>query len=509
MLQKKQDMTMPTIEELNLKISDDIGGHLFNEHKIALDLLSGRKGRMNESEIKYYLYNLQDISNFIPASQEFMSNVKRVFKEQQANFTIQNYLTWHYIDSILLTYFNDTERFNKFKECASTDLDMIFVNALEKMLQCVSEYSVDEIRYMYFVDTIPKLLPFFHFYKTSKLDTEKYLDTIVETRTGANKVPIEALQASLFVFRRNVLMRMHVENVLRKRKSAFGASSNELNNPDILYRGYNGLIKPLEQGPISIKNIRNISDISSYFENRRNAYNLLYPSDTIKAAYINNTIVGVMGTRNNIITTIHVDGDYRYKGIAKALLNSFLDNKEFLTALPVGDSMSFIKKVGKYSKKLNKAVITKETLNEHITKTMDISTLHIIDSDEPALNVAGEQFKKYIIDNFNTSELSVKQAFLGDTNVGYIIYDKNNRIIVAMEVKPEFRGQGIGTKLLDKIVDYNIWTTDIAGSGVVFWLGKGVTSGYKVYLCSSDKRLKKFAKENHIDTKAVPKMHLD
>ena len=88
----------------------------------------------------------------------------------------------------------------------------------------------------------------------------------METRTGANKVPIEALQASLFVFRRNVLMRMHVENVLRKRKSAFGASSNELNNPDILYRGYNGLIKPLEQGPISIKNIRNISDISSYFE---------------------------------------------------------------------------------------------------------------------------------------------------------------------------------------------------------------------------------------------------
>lgn len=507
-------MDIVKIEQLNIIPQDDIGRHLYQEHKKALEILSGEKNALkdlSEDDLEYLLRQFQVTADFIPASEGFMKNVKRRFPDKQANFTIQNFLTWHFIDAVLLTYFKDIERFNKFKECAVTDIDMIFVNALEKMLSCISEYSMDEIRYMYFIDTVPKLLPYYHFYKTKKEDTEKILDKITGSRNGANEVPIEALYASQLVFHYNVLMKMHIQNVLQKRKSKYGASPYKMNEDyygNIVYNGFRGLYKPLEKGSIEVKKIDDIDDISYYFENRRNAYNTLSISDELRGAYINNKLVGVIGIKEVGITNIHVDGDYRLKGVATALIESVLNDMPFIGIVPFGDALGFVKRVSKYSKKLNKGIITLETLNGKLFKKRDISNLKIVDGSELPMEIVSDQFKRYLDENYRDKTLSVKNAIIDNLVVGYIIYDKKERNIAVLEVDADYRQCGIGTKLLESVVDYNIWCTDIAKTGILFWFGKGVVDGYKVYLCNSEKRLKKFAKEKGIDTKAIPKMHL-
>lgn len=511
--------SVPTIEKLNIVPQDDIGTFLYEDHKKALEILSNKKNtlqKINDEELNYILKQFQSTAEFIPASQDFMKNVKKTFKEKQVNFTIQNYLTWHFIDSVLLSYFtNNEERFNKFKECAVTELDMIFVDALDKMLKCVSDYSMDEIRYMYFVDTVPKLLPYYHYYVTKKEDNEKMLDKIVKSRNGANNVPIEALYAYQLVFQRNFLMRMHIQNVIASRKSQYGASPYKLNEEyygNIVYKGYKGLYKPLEKGDIVIKKIKNIKDIDYYFKNRHNAFSILSSSDDLRGAYINNTLVGVMGILNGNVNNIHVDGDYRLKGVAKSLIKDFLKDISHLCIIPIGDSLSFVKKISKYVKKNNMGIITLETLTKEELNKDDIKhNTTIINSNESPLSIVGEQFKDYINKyqlEHPDSNLNVKVAVLNNIVIGHIIFDKKERKIVVLEVDSKYKNSGIGNKLLNSVVDYNIWNAEIGKTGILFWFGKGLINGYTVYLCNSEKRLNKFSKENKIKQQIIPTMHI-
>ena len=281
--------SVPTIDKLNIVPQDDIGAIIYEDHKLALEILSGNEKvaqKIDDEELEFVFKQFQSTAEFIPASQQFMKNVKKTFKDKQINFTIQNYLTWHFIDAVLLSYFNsDEERFKKFKECAVTELDMIFVEALSKMLKCTSDYTIDEIRYMYFVDTVPKLLPYYHYYVTTKEENERMLDKIVESRNGANNTPIEALYAYQLVFQNNFLMRMHIQNVIASKKAQYGASAYKLNEEqcgNILYRGYKGLFKSLKKGDIVVEKIHDINDVKDYFTNRHNAYSLLSSSDELR-----------------------------------------------------------------------------------------------------------------------------------------------------------------------------------------------------------------------------------
>lgn len=67
---------------------------------------------------------------------------------------------------------------------------------------------------------------------------------------------------------------------------------------------------------------------------------------------------------------------------------------------------------------------------------------------------------------------------------------------------------GVGSKLLESVIDYNIWKADIAQSGVLFWFGKGISHEGSVYLCTSKKRLNKFAKSENIKNEVIPRMYL-
>ena len=104
--------------------------------------------------------------------------------------------------------------------------------------------------------------------------------------------------------------------------------------------------------------------------------------------------------------------------------------------------------------------------------------------------------------------LSVKEAKIEDERIGYIIFDKNEKKIAVIEVYDKYSNMGIGKMILNSVLDYNVWSADIAKTGVLFWAGKGVISGSIVYLSKSDSKLEQFTKKNKIITSA-PQFHID
>ena len=233
----------------------------------------------------------------------------------------------------------------------------------------------------------------------------------------------------------------------------------------------------------------------------------------MSGAYIEDTLVGVMGIINGNVNNIHVDGDYRLRGVAKALIKDFLKDMSHLCIIPVGDSLNFVKKVSKYVKKHNMGVITLETLEKNDfnnSNTKDSTT--ITNSDENPLDICGKQFKDYVKkyqSEHTENPLSVKVAVLKGNVIGHIIFDKKEKKILVLEVDSEYKNCGIGNKLLNSVVDYNVWSTEIGETGVLFWFGKGTINGYTVYLSSSEKRLNKFCKENKIKQQIAPTMHIE
>lgn len=484
-------------------------------HNEAFKILeTGNVQNYEEGEAEYYLNQIQSLAEYIPASEQFMKNVKRRFKDKQINFTIQNYLTWHHIDAILITYFKTGDRFEKFKECAVTELDNIFVDSLEKLIQN-NDLSTDQLRYAYFVHTLPRMLRYFYYYTKNQEQIDKDFETLTKSERGAQQLDITTLYAMQSItYETDIFLHMHVQRILEKRKSQYGALPHKINQHrygNILYKGITGQYKDLEKGEVIIKEIKSLSDEKEYFKDRQNAYKLLtiVENSKIKGAYINNCMVGVVGYTEKAITNIHVDGDYRLKGISKKLLLAILDEQPAIGITPIGDSFEYVKKISKYVSKNNQGLITKETLLKKPSKKEIPTNFKIEDSTESCINLASEQFKKYLTDNYDLTKLSVKVATINSIKIGYIAFDKKDKKIVLLEVSKDYNGLGIGDKLVKSVVDYNIWKADIASTGLLFWYGKGVTDDTgTVYISSSQKRLNKFAKDNNIKHDCIPKMYI-
>lgn len=483
-------------------------------HKKAFHILeTGNVQGYEEDEAEYYLNQVQSLAEYIPASEQFMKNVKRRFKGE-INFTIQNYLTWHHIDAILITYFKTGDRFEKFRECAVTELDNIFVDSLEKLIQN-NDLSIDQLRYAYFVHALPRMLKYFYYYNKSQEEIEKDFEILTKSQRGAQELDITSLYAMQSItYETDMFLHMHVQRILANRKSQYGALPHKINQQrygNILYKGITGQYKDLEKGEVIIKEINSLSDEKDYFKDRQNAYRLLtlIKDSKIKGAYINNYMVGVVGYTEQAITNIHVDGDYRLKGISKKLLLAILDEKPGIGITPVGDSLEYVKRISKYISSKNQGLITKETLLKEYSKKETPRDLKIEDSTESCINLVSEQFKKYLTKNYNITDLSVKVATIDSTIVGYIAFNKKDKKIALLEVCKNYSGLGIGDKLLKSVVDYNIWRADVAATGLLFWYGKGINDNTgTVYLCSSQKRLNKFAKDNNIKNECIPRMYI-
>lgn len=501
--------TNPLINITSREISS-IGREIFRDHTKAINLIEKGKPNLNQDDI-FALKQFQTSLEFIPASDAFMKKVKKVFNDKQINFTIQNYLTWHYIDSILLTFFKTGDRFEKLKACAVTDVDDIFIQGLEFMLS-LKDMTMDEIRFEYFKFIGPKYLPYLYFY--NKTDDEIAEDLKILYEKAPNTLDVTTEYALQLLLTQAPQYHFMLQTSLAARKSKFGALPTKLNEQyfgNILYKGLTGQFKPMEKGEIIVKHIARIDDIKSYFNNRRNAYQMLSERNIkINAAYINGVVVGVIGFReqNGTVVNIHVDGDYRYKGIAKKLLAETVKQTHILTVIPVGDSLDFVKRISKYDKRRNIGIVTLDTLEGSFEKKDYPKGITIRDSEIKPIDIVSNTFKSYLEKNYNLDSLSVKEAKIEDERIGYIIFDKNEKKIAVIEVYDKYSNMGIGKMILNSVLDYNVWSADIAKTGVLFWAGKGVISGSIVYLSKSDSKLKQFTKKNKIIT-SVPQFHID
>lgn len=504
----KTDVNFDEVSKLN-----QFAREMSKSYRKAIDILeNGNLSKYKEEDAKEYLEELQLVTEFIPASDKFMSNVKKRFKDLQANFTIQNFLTWHHIDSILITYFKNNERLEKIKSCAVTEVDHIFVDALEKLVTN-TDLTVEQMRYAYFTHTIPKLLKHLYFY--NKIEDEIIADynIIHGSKNGMNKLSTETLFALLPITQNaNPMLHFVLTHTVALRKTQYGAlemSPNERYG-NILYNGLTGQYKDIEKGEVVIRAIENIDNEKEYFKDRTNAYQLLTCGEGIKykGAYINDVLVGVIGYTPLNITNIHIDGNYRFKGISKKLINAALEECLILGIAPIGDSLDYVKKIGKYDKKRNQALITKETLNNNFEKRPLPSNFKIEEYKDSCKPLISDKFKKYFDENYKIKEIQTKIATVDDKLVGYIAYNKKEKKIALIEVNEEFQGMGIASKLLESVVDYNVWEAHIAVSGALFWFGRGLTKEGSVYICSSHKRLKQFAKQHNISDEPFPIMHI-
>lgn len=496
------------LEQINSSKINEMGLQILQDHTNAIRLLYEEKSDLTPQDI-FTLKQYQTALEFIPASNEFMRNVKRTFNDKQINFTIQNYITWHYIDSILLTFFRNTDRLNKFKACAVTEIDNIFIEGLEFMLS-LKDKTMDEIRFNYLKFMGVKFLPHLYFYNKTDDEVANDLNKLYER--GPNAQDIVTEYSLLLLLMQAPEYHFMLKLCLEQRKCKFGASPVKLNEQyfgNILYKGLTGQFKPLEKGEIIVKNISKIKDIEHYFANRQNAYKMLSKEGVIvNAAYINDTVVGVVGYENNTIINVHVDGDYRNKGVAKKLISSVLEKTDIVIVTPIGDSLDFIKRVSKYNNKKNIGVITKETLQGKCEKKDYPKGITIKDFNGNPLDIVSDTFKEYLVKNYDVDSLSVKEATIENNRIGYIIYDKANKKVAVIEMYDEYSNMGIGNMLLKSIIDYNVWSADIAKTGLAFWINKGIISGATVYFSKSDSKLHSFAKKNKIAS-TYPQFHID
>lgn len=509
MMDKNVEMVeLEKVKDLNLFASA-----LYESHKIGLDILKeGSIENYSKEEAEFGLKQLQASMEYIPASEKFMQNVKRTFKDPQANFTIQNYLTWHHIDSILITYFKNKERLEKLRKCAVTEIDNIFVDSLEKLVSN-TDLTTDQLRYAYFVWTVPRLLRYLYFYNISEEKLRKDCEIISSGMYAMENMPIESLYAlQLVTYNEDPMMHFMVQQVLGKRKSKYGAMPNKINEErygNILYKGLTGQYKDLEKGDIKVRDIKSLDDEKEYFKDRRNAYNLLsFEGVKIKGGYINDKMVGVIGYSNGKILNIHVDGDYRFKGVSKKLIEAALEEEEILLIAPIGDALDYVKRMSKYDKNKNMGLITKETVKGKFKKKELPLGLKVTDYDGPVTDLVSDRFKDYFNKTYSVENVRTKVAVLKDEIVGYIAYDKKNKIIAVIEVDRKVSGMGIASKLLESVIDYNIWTADVGQSGVLFWFGRGIMKDGSVFVSTSKQRLRQYAKSNNIDIDFVPRMHM-
>lgn len=506
---KQQEIYLDEVSSLN-----QFAREISKTHKKALDMLkAGNINKYNKEEAEYALDQLQTLAEHVPASEQFMKNVRKVFTDPQMNFTIQNFLTWHHIDSLLITYFRNPDRFEKFKSCAVTELDDIFVDSLERLI-VNTDLSVDQLRYAYFVHTMPKLLKYMYFYNKTDDEIENDYNIIHSSRNGMEKLDIESLYAlQLVTYNVNPMLHLVLQDRLMAKKSKFGASPTKMNKNlygNIMYKGLTGQYKDLEKGEIIVKNIKSLDDEIDYFKKRKNCYELMscIEDAKYKGAYINNVLIGVVGYTDGSVVNIHVDGDYRMKGVSRKLLESILNECSVLGVTPVGDSLDYIKRISKYDKSKNKGIVTLETLKGDFVKRDLPASFRIEDYNEGCESLVSSNFEKYFNDNYNKNEIETKVAIVEEKIVGYIAFDRKNHKIALIEVESAYSGMGIASKLLASVVDYNVWQADLGKTGVLFWFGRGINHNGKVYVCSSRKRLNKYAKENGIKNETVPRMYI-
>lgn len=480
----------------------------------AFDMINtGDVKKYDREEAEFYLDQLLTVTECVPASEEFMKNVKKVFKDKQANFTIQNFLTWHHIDATLIGYFRNPERFEKFKSCAVTEIDAIFVDAMEKLIE-ETDLSVDQLRYAYFIYTIPKLLKYYYFFNKTEEEIEEDYETIRATRSGMSKLDLNSLYAlQLITYNVNPMLHIVLQDRIAKRKSIYDALPTKINKGrygNILYKGLTGQYKDLEKGDVEVRDIKSLGDIADYFEDRINAYRIIESVEgaKLKGAYINNVLVGVIAYTDRGIVNIHIDGDYRRKGISKKLLESVLKEYSVLGITPIGDSLEYVKRISKYDASRNQGVVTVDTLKGDYVKRELPNDFRIEDYEGDVTNLISDKFKNYFYEQYDVSEIQTKVAVSDNKIIGYISYDRKNKKIALIEVNEECSGMGVGSKLLESVINYNIWKADIAQSGVLFWFGKGISHEGSVYLCTSKKRLNKFAKSENIKNEVIPRMYL-
>lgn len=498
---------LKTIEN---KKSSSIGAEMLICHNRAMELIEKENPNLTKDDF-FALNQYQSALEFIPASESFMKKVKKMFTDKQINYTIQNYLTWHYIDAILLSFFRVGDRLDRFKKCAVTEIDNIFVEGIEFMLS-LKDMTMDEIRFAYFKCIGHKYLPHFYFYNKSDKEIEDEFSVLLNKAPNSQSIETEyALQILFFNLPE---YRFMLQESLSARKSRFGASPVKMNEKffgNILFKGLTGQFKPLEKGDVQVKEISNLNDIKEYFVDRRNSYSLLSEKGVkVYAAHINNTVVGVIGYRENnrMVVNIHVDADYRNKGISKMLLAEVIKNTYILNVVPIGDSLDYVKRISKYDRRKNIGVITLETLSSKIEKRNYPKGISIKDSDISPLDVVSDNFKAYLNKNYDIDSLSVKEAKINDERLGYAIFDKEKKKIAVIEVSKNYSNMGIGKMILNSVLDYNIWSADIGKAGILFWVGKGEIDGSIIYLSKSDSKLAQFVKKNKI-VNTAPQYHID
>ncbi|MFI3211342.1 MAG: GNAT family N-acetyltransferase [Peptostreptococcaceae bacterium] len=478
-------------------------------HSTALKILNGVS--YDDINEKAYLFELELFLESIPASSKFRSNVNKRFLEGQINFTIQNFLTWHYVDSILLSYFNQNVRFDKLKECAVTEVDFLIVESLGYLLER-TDLSIDERRYCHLRYIAPKLVSSHYLYSKTDEEISNDYNKVNASKNASNSVSVDALSVfTLIAGEINPLLEIHLMKEGFKKNTKFGACNTSPNrNEDILYNGLKGLYMPLEKGEVVISDIDNLDSCGQYFINRRNAYLLMNVEGAkFKAAYLNKRLIGVVAFKENSIINIHVDGDYRLRGVAKALISDILKESYSIAIIPIGDSLDFVRRVGKYNKSKNMAIVTKDSLESNPIKKSTPKNLEIVNYlSNDYEELVSDTFKDYFNKNCKNEPIKIKVAVVGDEIVGYIMFDDINKKIILLEIANQFRNMSIGKKLIEEVIDDNIWSSDIAKTGALFWFGKGVNHKGTAYMSKKDTKLKKFMRKNNMVDEVVPIMYV-